>query len=170
MEFESLADLDMFFIDYEEKFHRKQKEGIVVWAAKHYHWPFAYSKKMFDVQETKKEKKNSYKIFRSLTQLDKWSMNFYRQLGVSVIFDKNAAKEEDIVVYGDEILEIRYSKELIIAMDNFFNKNKDFDRVNLLGFFKDVLNKKTKIEVTLQKNKYIAERIVKESLRLFDNK
>lgn len=170
MEFESLADLDMFFIDYEEKFHRKQKEGIVLWAAKHYHWPFAYSKKMFDVQETKKEKKNSYKIFRSSTQLDKWSMNFYKQLGVNVTFDKNSAQKGDIAVYGPDILEIKYSKELVTAIDNFFNKNKDFDRINLLGFFKDILNKKIKIEVTLQRNSYIAERIIKDSLRLFDNK
>ena len=170
MEFESLADLDMFFIDYEERFHRKQKDGVVVWAAKHYHWPFAYSKKMFDVQQRKKERKNSYKLFGSSTPFDKWSMNFYKQLGVNVIFDKNLAQKDGIAVYGDDILEIKYSKELVTVMDNFFNKNKDFDRINLLGFFKDILNKKTKVEVTLQKNSYIAERIIKDSLRLFNKK
>jgi len=170
MEFESLADLDIFFMNYEEKFHGKKNNKVVVWLAKHYHWPFAYSKKMFDVQERKEEKKNSYKIFRSSTQLDEWSMKFYKQLGVNVIFDKNAAQKDDIAVYGDEILEIKYDKELVNAMDDFFKKNKDFDRINLLGFFKNILNKKTKINLTLQKNSYIAERIVKESLRLFGDK
>ncbi len=170
MEFEGLADLDIFFMDYEAKFHKKQKDGLVVWAAKHYHWPFAYSKNMFDVQETKEEKKDSYKIFGSATNLDKWSMKFYKQLGVNVVFYKNAAQKGDIAVYGDEILEIRYGKELIDAMDNFFKKNKDFEKIDLTGFFKDVLNKKTKINVTLQKNSYIAEKIVKDSLRLFDDR
>ncbi len=170
MEFESLADMDIFFMDYEEKFHRKQKKGVVVWTAKHYHWPLAYSKKMFDVQETKEEKKNSYKIFGSSSQLDEWSMKFYKQLGVNVIFDKNATQKEDIAVYSDEILEIRYSEEIVAAMDNFFKKNKEFGRIDLTGFFKNILNKKTKIIVTLQKNSYIAERIVNESLRLFDDK
>ncbi len=170
MEFGSLADMDIFFMDYEEKFHRKEKNSIVVWAAKHYHWPLAYSKKMFDVQETKEEKKNSYKIFGSSSQLDEWSMKFYKQLGVNVIFDKNATQREDIAVYGNEIVEIRYSEELVAAMDNFFKKNKEFERIDLTGFFKNILNKKTKIIVTSQKNSYIAERIGNESLRLFDDK
>ncbi len=170
MEFDSLADLDIFFMDHEEKFHRKKKKGIVVWLAKHYHWPFAYSKKMFDVQEIKEEKKNSYKIFGSSTPLDRWSMKFYKQLGVNVIFEKNAAQKEDIAVYGDEILEIKYGEELVSTICDFFKKNKDFERIDMAGFFKEILNRKTKITVTVQKNEYIADGIVRESIRLFGNK
>lgn len=170
MEFESLGDMDIFFMDYEEKFHRKQKNMVVVWLARHYHWPFAYSKKMFDVQERKQEKKNSYKIFGSLSPLDKWAMDFYKQLGVNVVFNKNTGQKKDIAVYNDEILEISYSQELINLMDNFFRKNKEFGRIDLTGFFKDILSKKTRITVTLQKNSCIADGIVKESIRLFDDK
>lgn len=170
MEFDSLADMDIFFMDYEEKFHKQKKKNKVVWLANHYHWPFAYSKKMFDVQERKEEKKNSYKIFGSSTQLDKWSMKFYKQLGVNVIFDKKIQKKEDIAVYGDDIFEIKYSEELVTAMDNFFKNNKDFERINLSEFFKNILNKKTKITVTLQNNSYIAEKIVNESIRVFEDK
>jgi len=170
MEFDSLADMDIFFMDYEEKFHKKEKDKVIVWIARHYHWPFAYSKKMFDVQERKKEKKESYKIFGNLANLDRWAMKFYRQLGVNVIFNKNTKQTGDIAVYGDEILEIKYDEELLAAMDDFFKKNKDFEKIDLAGFFKNILNQKTKITVILQKNNYIAEKIVKESLRLFSKK
>ena len=78
--------------------------------------------------------------------------------------------EEDMVIHGDGIMQIRFSKETAAMMDNLYERV-----ANLSSLFKEFIKntfmrEKVSIDLTMTKNPQLAQTLQKHFMSYFDKK
>jgi len=101
---------------------------------------------------------SSYYLLHGKTPLDLWTVQFYRNLGVSC---KSVSKPEgfepglNIGTYGDFIMQTTHPKEISERIDRFFKKYKHIEDVNLTELV-DIATAETSITFTVIKDPVLA--------------
>lgn len=103
----------------------------------------------------------SYVLCTGSTKLDKLSLNFYKNIGLTIIRSPSKSlfdKEYSVGTYGELVIQTLYPKEIINELDNFFKKTnslKDLD----LNKLSNIINKKIEAKLTVSKNINLAKQI-----------
>ncbi|MFH1850082.1 MAG: hypothetical protein ABH879_07935 [archaeon] len=153
--FSNLSSFDRFLFDYEDNYHKSRPGLPVCWRSRHYYWPLAYSKVMFDAQKVKGNRE-SYKLFLGNSPLDRWTASFYSRLGVKTRIIDARQESFALAVYGDQVMEINLSEELEAKLGRLYSGKKSISDVDLAGFFAGILEVKGRIKVRLQNSATIS--------------
>ena len=115
----------------------------------------------------KKKGIKSYALSSNKTPLDRYIWKFYKSIGLKVGYFKTTSsfdKNHYIATYGDIIVQATYPKKIVEEMERFFKKNKTIEDLNLKEL-SDIANKKVKVQLTVIKNKAMAEQINKSIMK-----
>lgn len=167
--FDSLAKLDKFWLKIKEDYYKnlKSKKEITIWEGKHCWWLLVYPEREYEVVKDANEKSvNSYKLCYSNTALDKWSKKFYEDSGVNFKIIKEKS-DSDMAIFGDTVMQVYIPNYIQAEIDNIYKKYSTPNQINLPKFIKNVLEKKTKIDLILTKNEEIAKKLKKAGLKRF---
>lgn len=167
LEFNSISELDDYFIEIMNYFHNvlEPNEKIIM-HYKHNWWPILYSQKEDEINKKEPTNKRFYCLCGSNTYLDKWSCKFENKIGMNVKYMKDAAKNWDLHVYKDIIVQFYINKKIMDKIDNFFNEYKSINSIDIKKFI-DILNFKDNIRVIITKNYEISDQIKEDTLNLF---
>ena len=159
--FNTIKDADLFVINFERKTNK-----IAVGHARHFWWAIFYLKKTFDKSSTKLNKK-TYGLCRGSTVLDKWCVEFENSIGISSKYGVDVANNCDVYVYDDYVIQVYMPLELLKKIDELFAKSIKILDINFKNLFNDIYDKKTSVQVIINKNPRLANRIRKETLAYF---
>lgn len=118
--------------------------------------------------QLKKKGIKSYLLTGS-TKLDKNVINFYKKIGAkakSLDSISEFDKTYSIGTYGDTIIQLKYPKEIIKKIDNFFKKSSSLDKLDLSELSK-ILKRREKIMMTVIKNLPMAKQINRSIISYF---
>jgi hypothetical protein len=111
--------------------------------------------------QLKKKGIKSYALFTSNTQLDKKIAEFYKKIGVKTKISKSTTQFDKtyyVATYGELIVQTQYPEKLAKEIDDCFKKNKNLKTLNLKKL-SDIVNKKTEIKLSVNKNANMAKKI-----------
>lgn len=165
--FNSLNELMKFWEDIIDDWYKNFKTGdpnINCWQGAH-GWEallhLESEKKIMG--QLKKKGIKSYAISTGSTRLDKDLWRFYNSIGVktrlypsSKYFDRSYY----VGTYGETIVQTHCPENMVRLLDDFFIKTKNIDSLNLTKL-SDIVNTKTKLELTVIKNISMAKQINK---------
>jgi len=167
LEFNSISEMDEYFIDVMDYFHQiLQPSEKIIMHYKHNWWPILYSKKEHDINIKYPENNRFYCLCGSNTPLDKWSTAYENKIGMHVKYGKGVAKQWDVQIYGDLVVQFHIDSFIMTKINNFFIKNKNINGLNPKEII-DILNLNGNMKVIIHKNSLIAEEIRKDTLRYF---
>ena len=113
------------------------------------------------MSQHKKKGIKSYAVSTGATPLDRFVWKFYKKIGLIVHTYPSISRidrEYYVGTYGDIIVQAHYPKEILDAMDSFFKKTKDMENLDLTELSK-IVNKKTRVKLTVIKNLAMAKQI-----------
>jgi hypothetical protein len=171
--FVNIQNVDKFLIEMEKKYVTQQgtEKKIICWHTPHFWWGLLYPASIYSDKEgtpklVKEGKVEVYILLTSKTPIDKRLANFYREMGYKVKIVNVASNYNYIVgVFGDTVVETYWPLELKNMVDKIYSTKTDL--TDLPRFVKDILEKKTRIHVVINRNKAIAEEIRKYTLAYF---
>lgn len=167
LEFQSVSELDEYFIDVMDYFHQiLTHDEKIIMHYRHNWWPILYSKKEHEINIKDPENKRFYCLCGSDTPLDKWSTAYENKIGMNVKIVKGVAKQWDIQIYGDLIVQFHIDPSIMAKIDQFFIKHKDIKDLNPKEII-DLLNLKGSIKIIIHKNSLLAEELKKDTLEYF---
>jgi hypothetical protein len=161
----NLLELDKLWWDLLiEWANRKEKNKINIWKGQHMWWLIPriededYLREFLNLKNIK-----SYFILENNNYLDKIASEYYLKKNEYVkIIPEKSDIDEEINVFGEYILKFKRTKEIKEKIKKIY-KNKKIDISEITKLF----NKKTNIEVTIIKDKFISEKISYELLKVF---
>ena len=75
---------------------------------------------------------------------------------------KPELEQTDIIVHGETIIQLKFSKEANELMDEMYNKVSNFQDLFVEYLRKDKEKKQSKIELVITKNPQLAEMVMKQ--------
>lgn len=157
--FDCLANADRAWLKIKEDYYSslKEKNQVSIWEGNHCWWLLVYPKDEYQVMNKGKDKSaKSYKVVHNDSPLDQYAKKFYEDGGTKFKISKDKIGG-DMSVFGDTIMQITLPAELKNAIDEVYKKCKNPSEVNISDFIKNVIEKKINVELTLTKNKEIAQ-------------
>lgn len=163
----SLFELDKLLLNLEKEYsYKDDRENIIIMHFRHSWWPIIYGQgEYINDSETKKNK--FYGLCRGNTKLDKYSKRFYEKLGVKIKICSSVADIVDTFVYGENIVQVFIDKKILDEIDKIFEK-ATIENFDVPKFVKNILNRKTSIQIIVNKNKDIADQIRERTFEEFD--
>lgn len=161
----SLFELDKLWWDLlMEWANKEEKNKINIWKGQHMWWLIpriedeTHLRDFLDRKEIK-----SYFILENNNNLDKIAKDYYikKKEKVKIIKQINDLDEE-INIFGDNILRFKRPKEIKEKIKEIY-KNKKIDIEKITSLF----NKKTEIEVSLVKDRFISAKICEDLIKKF---
>ena len=115
-----------------------------------------------------KDKVRVYQLVNGKSYLDKWSVKFYKRLGINCTINKSKTKNKAnyIVVFGDYVMQTYYPKDIIEKLEKFYKKTKQLEDIDLNEIM-SILTLKRDIKVTLIKNREIANKVREDIIKQF---
>jgi len=113
------------------------------------------------MEQLKKKGIKSYVLTPGNTPLDKQIKNFYSDIGVKTHIVHSSSsfdKAYYVGTYSDLVVQCQYPLEIVQMLENFFKKNKSFDKVNLIEL-SNIVNKRIPIKLTIIKDLSMAKQI-----------
>jgi hypothetical protein len=104
-------------------------------------------------------------LCRGNSLTDKRSANFYRRLGCKIKTNVNCAGTNELMVFDDFVIQIFLPHEIKAKLDRHLEK--DPERLDHHALINDIFEKKTEIQVVINRDKRIAEQIRQETLKYF---
>ena len=123
-------------------------------------------KKEHEINIKNPQNNRFYCLCNSNTPLDKWSTSYENKIGMHVKIVEGIAKQWDIQVYGDLIIQFHIDSSIMSKIDQFFKKNKNINELNPKDII-DLLNLNGNIKVIIHKNSLMAKEIKKDTLKYF---
>src|SRR3989338_223966 len=114
----------------------------------------------------KKAKIVKYILVRGDTLIDKWCVKFYEgvfnyALGVDV------AKDYETYILGDTVTQLYIPQEIAKKIEFIYNNNKSIDDIKVPEIYRDVYEKKCRVQLLIYKNPEIAEQLRQKTLSYF---
>jgi len=111
-----------------------------------------------------------YYLASENTFLDKLAEKFYKSHKVKFkIIKENFEDDTELIIIGDFIIKIKYSRKFVRKINNLFKKTKNFEHFGFLEFGK-LIKAKLSVNLTLFKDKALAENVRESTLKYFKNK
>lgn len=113
------------------------------------------------MSQLKKKGVKSYILTTGNTELDKFVLKFYRDLGIKFFRAPSSSffdKEYYVATYGDLVVQTRYPKEIVEEMELFFKKTKNLQGLDLKKL-SEIVNKKVNIQLSVSRNSNMAKQI-----------
>jgi len=137
----------------------------------HVYWPLKFNFRDFEVfLRMTKNLDETYAIVRGNAPLDKWLKEQWHRSGfghVKLGINADGIKE-DILVHGDTVWEINYSKETKKLLDEIYNRTRDLTTLFQEYFIRPKKEKQQHIEVKLTRNPVFAELMRKKIMAHFE--
>lgn len=170
--FNSLLDLDKAWIDIKKSYYRNlDKEGeVTFWKGNHCWWLLVYPEAEFDELElVRKKKVKDFNLIHNSTSLDKAAKKFYDRAKIGCKF-KNEKVDSDMTVFGDTIMQVCLPEKIRKDLHKIYEKCKNPEEVDVHDLLKNVLTRKTQINLVLTKNRDIADQLKQTVLKEFNYK
>jgi len=113
------------------------------------------------MSQLKKKGVKSYILTTGKTELDKFVLKFYKDLGIKFFRAPSSSffdKEYYVATYGDLVVQTRYPKEIVEEMELFFKKTKNLQGLDLKKL-SEIVNKKVNIHLSVSRNLDMAKQI-----------
>ncbi len=162
--FNTIKDADLFVINFERRTNK-----TAVGHARHFWWALFYLKKTFDKHLIGINKK-TYGLCRGATALDKWCVEFENSIGLSSKCGIDVAQDCDLYVYDDYVIHVFMPLELVKKIDELFENSTRILDINFRKLFDEIYEKKTTVQVIMNKNPQLAGRVRKETIVHFSAK
>jgi len=165
--FDSLNEMVQFWEDIIDDWFKNFKKGdynINCWQGAHV-WEglFHIDRERRIMGQLKKKGIISYAISTGSTPLDRNLWKFYKSIGLKIrLYPSSSSFDKSYYVgtYGDIIVQAHYPPKLVKLLDSFFKKNKSLNNLDL-NELSEIVNLKTKIQLTVIKNLGMAKQINK---------
>ncbi|PIT84621.1 hypothetical protein COU37_02365 [Candidatus Micrarchaeota archaeon CG10_big_fil_rev_8_21_14_0_10_45_29] len=111
--------------------------------------------------QCKKKGIRAYILCTENTPLDMSIAKFHKKIGVDMkISPSNSEFDKSYYVgtYGDLVIQCKYPAEMVKSLDNFFKRNRAIEKMDLSELYR-IVNKKSKIKMTVIKNLDMAKHI-----------
>ncbi|MBL7051480.1 MAG: hypothetical protein ISS01_00155 [Nanoarchaeota archaeon] len=166
-EFESYAQLDVYFLellDYFNEFFEEEKKILMHYT--HNWWPLVYPMK--EKQVIKKLKSGFFCICGAESEIDKFCCNYEQKIGINVLQSKDKGLHWNVNVMGDLIFSFYGDDEINKEIHDFFKKYKDLKSLDL-DQLTGLLEKKGLFRVVVLKDSIYAKKVLEET-KLFNIK
>jgi hypothetical protein len=168
-QFENPLQTDKFFGELLLDIASMPGERTLCIQAMHY-WYFLghFGTESDFIQEMIRRKTKLYYVAYGDSALDRLSRKFYKQHGVEfeILNTQEFDKYSEVGVIDDLIIEIKYPKEFINEIHDFFKKTKSLENLNFLKFGKTIKGPYATI-ITILRNKTMANNIRESILRYY---
>ncbi len=164
-ELHTVHESDMFLLDFILD-RLPQKRETMAWQWSHYWIPLFLSVEKYQRIQILQEKFEVYSTVKGNSLVDKWCSEFWNKQGAKTTFGANYGNGTDTVAFGDFVIQMHYPAKTLKKMDKFFNKIKKIEDININHLFNNIFLEKTKIIMTVNKNKELAERIKEETIKI----
>jgi cellulose synthase/poly-beta-1,6-N-acetylglucosamine synthase-like glycosyltransferase len=128
-----------------------------------------YSEKVYKDMKTLCLKYKFYSLCKYDTALDRWFADFFRKVGKKVKLGVNYGGEYDVIVVGDYVMQIFFTKEFKRDLDKLYKNTTNVGEVDLNELLSHVLEKRTDINVVIFKSPKVADQIRDDTLEYFKN-
>jgi hypothetical protein len=167
--FDSILEMDKTWMNIKKEYYKniESYREITFWEGNHCWWLLVYPDLEYEELEIIKQKKvRDFAIIHNRYELDLDAKKFYEKSGIKVkIID--SPKEVDTTVFGDMIMQVCLPIELKEKIELIYKQSANSAKVDIYKLLKEVLTKKTKISLTITKNKDIAEQLKLKILKEF---
>lgn len=165
--FSTINEMDKFMSSLIKEFLTKDKIDTCCSHWRHFWWPLYITK---DHYSTLKEIKESYKIYTTTSSnsaIEKWCSKVYAKAGVNIKLGIDLETNFDFFIYKDKVIQMYWPSKLKKSIDKIYNKAKKISDIDIDELFKEMFQKKTKINVVIMNNKDIAKELKEKVLSKF---
>lgn len=166
LEFSTIMELDEFSKKLHDYFYPKVKDRPICMYFKHQWWHLLYPQKEYSNNENNN---NFYMVCFGDTELDRHGHKMSKTRGFNSVLISGPLPC-DTTVYGDIVVNTYFDQELSDAMQREFSSVKKLKQLHVPDMIKRVFQKKSRILVTVNRNKFAADRIREQTLSLFEEK
>jgi len=166
----NLLELDRLWNDLLTNWIKNEKKDKRnVWKGKHCWWLIPRLQEEDILHDfLLKNKIETYNIISENTILDKISLKYYSDKGEFIKSNKRTKLEKNmnISAFGKIILKFEIPKKISKKIESIYKKTKKIEDINLKKVL-DIFKENTEIEITLIKDKYLADKIKEEIIDYF---
>ena len=130
---------------------------------RHQWWHLLYPQKEY---RQYKNNKNFYMVCFGNTELDRHGTAVSRTRGFNSTM-VSGPLPCDIAVYGDIIVSVYFDRELSDTLEREFSSVSDLKQLHVPDMIQNVFRKKSRILVSVNRNRFAADRIREQTLRFF---
>jgi len=165
--FETLFDVEKYLYYLQKQFiHATNKKSVICTHHNHEWRPLFYLRAEYNWQSSLLSKYHqTYTLCAGDTPVDRWSAKFYRSIGCRIKTNTNCAGTNEMMVFDDYVIQIFLPQELKTAMDKFLDK--PVESLNHKQLIRKIFEKKTEIQVVINRDRKIADQIKAETLKHF---
>ncbi|MEK6958584.1 MAG: hypothetical protein AABW59_00915 [archaeon] len=114
---------------------------------------------------------DSYVLCTNDTPVDRWLKAYYDKTGFKgVMLNANYNLENDIALVGDYVIFVFMDPKMIEELDKMYSTPHDMTEAISAGILETILSKRTKIKVTIVKNRALARHYREKILGYFSEK
>jgi len=171
LDFNSLIEMDKCWMDIETSYVlnlTKDDCSYLCWMGRHTWWVFAYpdeeyklNKKILDAGA------KVYMLCKGNKPLDMEANLFYKSMGISFNYGVNCAENSDILIFGDNVMQMIYPAHIKEEIDKIYLSVKRSSEIDMPNFIKNILTKKIRVQIVINKNKDLAEQLRQSILTHF---
>ncbi|VVB99882.1 Uncharacterised protein [uncultured archaeon] len=164
----TIYDTDKFLLNMMLQNLPKEGEKPFIGMQWNHCWvPLFLSIKEYSQLKDVGQKFDFYSVSRGDTKIDKWCAKFWNAHGMKKKTGVDCAALSDIVIFGDTIIEIFQPPELKRKLNEFYEKAKSIEDLNIPYLFEHIFQKKTEINIVMHKNKELAEQLKEQTKSYF---
>lgn len=167
--FETLFDVEKYLYYLQKNYIQGSNKKEAICVHHNYEWrPLFYLRAEYNwIRKISDKGCRTYILCANNTAIDQWSASFYKSLGCKVKTKVNCASTCELMVFGNFVIQVYIPSLLKSSFDKYFIKIKKIEDINYNKLVEDIFEKKTEIQVVINKDKNIAEQIKEETLRNF---
>ncbi len=163
--FDNLLDMDHYSKSVHDYYYSKLSENEVVCLVfDHHWWHMLYPEKEYTDDLLNKR---FYCVCKNNTLLDQTGNEYKKGLGMNVAFNSEVGAG-NIAIYGDVVIQNFVSEDIAKELHAFFKKTKSLKDLAIHHqFVKNILRKKGKIIVLINKNAELAAQLRQKAMNCF---
>lgn len=168
--FNTIHDCDVFLLNSMHKIlsnNKSEKKPLLALQWSHAWIPLFISRKEYSEIAEAFKLVDCYSLVKGNSSIDTWCADFWRKQGMKVKLNCDIASPVEMIAVGDYVLQVFYSQKIKNDMNKFYSKVKSVKALDLNELFEKVFEKKTEINVTINKNPSLAEQLKKETMSYF---
>jgi len=167
--FETFFDVEKYLYYLQKHYILNSKDKETICVHHNHEWrPLFYLRAEYNwIRKMKELGHKTCILCAGNTIIDKWCSDFYKSIGCDIKLNVNCASTCELMVFGDVIIQVYLPSDIKDRMKKQFFKIKDLRKINQKSLIDNIFEKKTDIQVIINKDAKIAEQIKKETLSRF---
>lgn len=122
--------------------------------------PLIYSEKSLRLLNlVNQTKAKCYILVKGDTIVDKWCANYYRSEHINVRTRIECAKNCDLFVLGNKIIQIYLPKAIQHSLDKMYHKAKKISDIIVPDLYREVYKRKAKVKIVITQNAELADHV-----------